>query len=1096
MNNEQKNRDELIAEIHQLRSILNSQKNTLDSEKIQKLFRELLDNAYDAMYLLRGKTYLYVNKAFCKLTGYSYEEVTSPEFSFRKLLSRADREMMEERIAARGRGEKLPNFYELSIKNKQGIEKDIAVNVVPMDHEGDTYILGFVRDITKEKRDTKVQQTLYKISEAVNRTDNLDNLFGMIHVIVGDLLHAENFAIALYDKEKNTIEFPYYVDNAEFPGQLMRMPPKIMRGSITQKVIMSEKPLHATKEELKNMYSEGDAIAYGIQCEHWLGVPLKTIQGVVMGAIIVQTYQESQKYSEKDIDILSFVSTQIAMAILRKQTEDKLRESEMNFRMLTEDAPSIIYIVQDNTFLYMNNTGLQVLQYSPEEIKQLQFHEILHPDFKHLTLEDAERPNENKKASRLEVKVLTKTGTEEWLDLSNMIINYNGEPAVLGNSLIITRRKKAESQHYQSEEKLRNFLNQSSEGIAILNSEGKIVEWNRQMENISGLTSDSVAEVAIWDVMHKLTPLSDRNPATYNKHKMYWESLIHSKSEKQMYKSSEGEFQPINGKKVEFHQIVFCFQSEGKRQFGLLYRDITSEKESQRQINKLSRAVEQSSACIIITNAAGVIEYVNPGFTNSTGYSYDEAIGKTPNFLQSGFTPAETFERLWKKIISGEQWKGEFLNKKKDGSLIWQYSSIAPIKDNDGKITHYIAIQEDMTKRKELEQQLLEAKIKAEESSSFKSNLMANMSHEFRTPMSGILGLASILEEELSEDENLELVEKIILSGKRLMRTLNAILELSQLERRLPEDEQKIRVKVADEVRTIVREYYQDARTKGLRLDLVVNDDSIYAEVIERMLAQIINNLVDNAVKFTHEGNITVTIDSQEQDGRRFATIKVKDTGIGIEPKFYDVIFQEFRQASEGLSRTFEGTGLGLTLSKKMVDVLGGKIFFESEPNVGTEFTVMIPGTYLHEEEVKHDATVQVLAQPNIKTAEKPETPKIEVLLVEDNRINQEITTHFIEDYCNVDAASNAKIALDLAQKKLYSLVLMDINLGTGKNGVQIAGELRTIEGYESVPIIAVTGYALPGDRDWLLSEGCTHYLPKPFSRSELRKIIDKALQK
>jgi len=207
-----------------------------------------------------------------------------------------------------------------------------------------------------------------------------------------------------------------------------------------------------------------------------------------------------------------------------------------------------------------------------------------------------------------------------------------------------------------------------------------------------------------------------------------------------------------------------------------------SRKQAEEQLRKLSRAVEQSAGTIVITDLDGTIEFVNPAFSKITGDSYDEAAGQNPRVLKSGKMPPEAYQALWETIVRGDVWQGELLNKRKNGELYWELATISPIKDQSGKTTHYLAIKDDVTKRKQAEEALKEAKFQAEVANRAKSEFLANMSHEIRTPMDAILGFTDVLNTLITDDQQKSHLDAIHSSGKNLLALINDILDLSKIE--------------------------------------------------------------------------------------------------------------------------------------------------------------------------------------------------------------------------------------------------------------------------------------------------------------------------
>ncbi|MCX6150720.1 MAG: PAS domain S-box protein [Ignavibacteriales bacterium] len=515
---------------------------------------------------------------------------------------------------------------------------------------------------------------------------------------------------------------------------------------------------------------------------------------------------------------------------------------------------------------------------------------------------------------------------------------------------------------------------------------------------------------------------------------------------------------------------------------------ITAERaKAEKEILKLSRAIDQSPASVILTDLAGRIEYVNPKFTQVTGYTPEEVIGQNPRILKTGEMSSENYKELWETISMGKEWRGEFLNKKKNEELFWESASISPIKNGKGEVINYLAVKEDITDKKMMDIELKQALDRAEESSKLKSSLLANMSHELRTPMNGILGFAQLLAEEITEPFQKQMVQKIQHSSKRLMMTLNTILDLSELESNeflLTFNE----VKIGALLFNILKEYEEKAKQKGLYFEYERPENDISALVDETVLNKIIINLVDNAIKFTVKGGIKIKLENEDRGEDGFiAKVQIIDSGIGIADKDKELIFHEFRQASEGLSRSYEGSGLGLTLARKMARLINGDINVDSQLGVGSTFTLTIPGVLGEVLNPELNAPPEIVFKEN-KNVSFDILP--EVLLVEDNIINKEVVEVFLRGICKVDHAIDGLGAIKMAFQKEYAIVLMDINLGTGMNGVDVFKELKKIKGYEKVPIVAITGYAMSGDKEKFISQGMTNYLAKPFDKELLIKVI------
>jgi PAS domain S-box-containing protein len=366
-------------------------------------------------------------------------------------------------------------------------------------------------------------------------------------------------------------------------------------------------------------------------------------------------------------------------------------------------------------------------------------------------------------------------------------------------------------------------------------------------------------------------------------------------------------------------------------------QDITSRKKAEEELKKLYKATEQSPASIIITNIKGEIEYVNETFKKVSGYALDEVIGKYLRILNPERN--KDSKQIWDTIFSGSEWRGEYLNKKKDGSTYWESTLISPIKSDDGKITNIIAIQEDISEKKKNYEELILAKEKAENANRVKNIFLANMSHELRTPLIGILGYSEMLKNDLQQEDKKEMAMGILRSGNRLLNTLNLILDLTKFESDRFELNLK-KINLVDEIKIAYETFKGAAMDKKLDFLLRLENETLLAKMDERMFKIILENLINNAIKFTSKGSITIIAGIENN---KIIFIRIEDTGIGIAKEHHDVIFEEFRQVSEGINRDYQGTGLGLSITKKYVEILNGNISVESMLGEGSVFTIRFP---------------------------------------------------------------------------------------------------------------------------------------------------------
>ncbi|MCW8953073.1 MAG: PAS domain S-box protein [Rhodospirillales bacterium] len=362
------------------------------------------------------------------------------------------------------------------------------------------------------------------------------------------------------------------------------------------------------------------------------------------------------------------------------------------------------------------------------------------------------------------------------------------------------------------------------------------------------------------------------------------------------------------------------------------------------ELRKLYQAVQQSGSSIIITSPKGSIEYVNPKFSEITGYAAEEVLGENPRILKSGRMKDEEYQLFWKTISDGNEWRGELQNKRKDGSLYWVLASISPVRGPEGEITNYVGIEEDITDRKLIEQQLIAAKEEAELSNRAKTEFLANMSHELRTPLNSVIGFSDIMSREmfgpLGSPKYLEYVANVGDSGRHLLQLINDVLDVSRIETGdLSLAEQSIDIPTLfGSCRHLI-----EGRANANKVTLRVKTQSPISGLLAdaRRVKQILLNLLSNAVKFTPKGGNVSLLAEYDETGA--IVFKVVDSGIGIAAEDIEKAMAVFGQVDSTLERRYEGTGLGLPLSKKLAELHGGTLTLTSTLGKGTTVTVRFP---------------------------------------------------------------------------------------------------------------------------------------------------------
>ena len=642
------------------------------------------------------------------------------------------------------------------------------------------------------------------------------------------------------------------------------------------------------------------------------------------------------------------------------------------------------------------------------------------------------------------------------------------------------------------------------------------------------------------------------------------------------------------------------------------------------ELKQQQNALDQH-AIVSMTDRAGDIIYTNQHFKDISGYSEDELLGKNHRLINSGYHPKEMFETMWKTITAGKVWHGEIKNINKLGEHYWVKATIMPLYDSKGQIDRYISIRTDITQQKQLEQNLKksyedlyaltmtldEARKSAVSASEAKSAFLANMSHEIRTPMTGIIGMT-----ELALDTPLTATQRGYLgvvksSADALLSILNDILDFSKI------DAGKLEISVIEiDIKDLLMQCLKPAavlaRKKGVSLVVDISPQLPDRCLLDPVrVRQVLVNICDNAIKFTPQGEVLVTVDWQTLDDQTGELILgVRDQGIGISAEQQQHIFQPFSQADESTTRSFGGTGLGLTITARLVELMGGEIGLESELGQGSFFWIKLPtkvtqvsphpnissqpnvillsdrqahlrslqvqlgslglmskacdsiDTFWKAVETKQDQTTYFIVEhylsgalqgievikklieqghsleqcilisdvsgdalsetvnqmgithvvthpptrselsemllPNstIKAAkaEVDLSSTLNILLVEDNKVNQKlITTLLVKRGHQVLLAENGQEAVALCLDELFDLILMDMQMPVmgGVEATRLIRENERLLQRNPTPVFAMTANVLPTDKEACLNAGMNGHLGKPVKLAELDAVLD-----
>lgn len=637
------------------------------------------------------------------------------------------------------------------------------------------------------------------------------------------------------------------------------------------------------------------------------------------------------------------------------------------------------------------------------------------------------------------------------------------------------------------EEYLKSLLHCMYEDIIVIDKDYNIVDVNNNQLKITDKKTEEVLGAKCYSVTHGLD-----KPCNFCGEVCYLHEVMASGKSRQVRHKHI-----TNDGKVKYLDILFSpFLNEyGEVEkvietIGDVTKTVSAEqelKEKEFQLKQIAESLDVVFFTFDISNSKPKITYLSEGFNKIWGINREIVLANQKVWFDSVYP--EDRKKIFHLIREYVKTKNpvvqiEFRITKPDDTIRWIKVKTKIIVDSQGATKQIFGIAEDNTEKKLLELELQNAYNKSKESINFKNYLLGNINHEIRTPLNAILGFTQILKEETSKEVVNELSDKILLASNRLLNTLDSIIELSDLQsdsRKL----QKNEVSILELLKTVQHKFSSVAKEKNLLFEVVEPDQDVVIKSDEFLLKKILYQLLDNAFKYTQQGSVTLSVRFNKNDEENWLVVDVADTGIGIEPEKLSTIFEAFRQGSEGLSRSYQGTGLGLTITKKMIELLNGKILVESEKGIGSRFSVHIPFE-LTDKQFSHKSNGNGNALLEGKR----------ILIVEDNPLNAEVLKLYLKSVVNTDIAFDSQQAFKLSEKYLYDLILMDISLKNGESGIEVMKKLRFRDEYRCVPIVALTAFTFDEDKNKFLEEGFDGYIPKPIQRNELLQEIKSYFRK
>ena len=524
-------------------------------------------------------------------------------------------------------------------------------------------------------------------------------------------------------------------------------------------------------------------------------------------------------------------------------------------------------------------------------------------------------------------------------------------------------------------------------------------------------------------------------------------------------------------------------------------RDVTQQKLAQDELARTSLVASYTDNLVIITDREGRTEWVNDAFVRRTGYTLADMIRRKPgDVLQGSSTDRIEVARIGADLRNGRSCSAELVNYTKTGEAYWVQFQITPVRNAAGEVERFVAVQRDSTELHRAQQQLEDARRRAEAANEAKSRFLATISHEMRTPLNAILGSTDLaLHGSVSPADVQPHLARIDDSGRVLMRLITDMLDLSKIEAGQVDIEQ-VPIDLRECLECSLAPIADRARTKRLDFQLALDPalPGCVASDPDR-LRQIVCNLADNAVKFTDAGFVRVEakcLDAGEP-GRIVMEMRVLDSGLGVPPEAREKIFERFMQGDSSTTRRKGGAGLGLSIVKSLVEALGGRVSVHGRPEGGAEFRVSLPLTTIAERKSCDSASCDHAQAADTATAARP----ARILVAEDNDAGFAVLQAFLTRAGHhVERAADGRAAVAAAPG--CDLVLMDIEMPE-MDGLEATRQIRALErerGSPSVPIVALTAHALQEYRERCVAAGCSGYLSKPIRMQPLLNAVTAAL--
>lgn len=806
----------------------------------------------------------------------------------------------------------------------------------------------------------------------------------------------------------------------------------------------------------------------------YAGIPL-TSKNEVVGTLCVCSEEEKTLNPNQEESFKLLAEQVINILVLRKRNIQKNQTKKITdeYEILFNSSPDLICILNDCTeIISINKSSLNILGYKPEECIGVKMSKFFNREDEKLVF-DLANSSLQQKIKNFEVETRIKTKTQETKWISWNAVAKDRTWFIIGRE--ITKQKEI----LKNLNQLSTVASKINNGVVISNAKSEVIWVNNAFTKITGFTLEDLTDKKLGDVIVGAETnkelVEKARLETTNKKSFAVELLAYRKDGQQIW--------------LSIHNSIILDNNGDIESLIEIIIDITKRKESEQRLELLSLVASKTNNGVSICDKEGNVTWINEALENILGYTNKEVFSKKIGDLVKGKdTDLSILETAREKALKGHPYNIELKVYRKNRTEVWLSIANTPLHDKSKNLYYQIEIISDVTERKQAEMQLLASKEEALQLSKAKEMFVSVMSHEIRTPLNAVIGLSNILHDDEKLEAQIQPINLLKFSADNLLNLINDILDFSKIEVGKMELENK-RLSIRDLITDIVDSFVFKIKEKDLKLVYQINDNiPPLVRGDKTRLYQILVNLINNAIKFTEEGSITILVNLVTEINQKVEiSFEIIDTGIGVASDKLSTIFEPFTQAETNTTRKYGGSGLGLSITQKLVSLFGGTISISSELGKGTTFSInLIFNKFEEVDEIAKMETPKVLININAR-----------VLVVDDNEINTLLAKKVLTKYgLTVTTTDSGLSAIDLLKSKAFDLVLMDVHMPI-MDGYETTKTLRNQpdDYFKTLPIIALTASIMVDNLHEIEACGMNDYQIKPFKPDELIEKIAKHLK-